>query len=152
MKRFWSVLLFLFMIMACKEVYETPPQALLQASILNSSTKKTMNSTITLFGVGLDSLWLYETDLSTIMFPLNGTDTSKFIIALDSKTDTLTFYYKTIQKYASMETGFYYEFMLKEIKSSHSRIDSIQITDSLVTKSWHENIKLYIRPLSAGTN
>ena len=47
---------------------------------------------------------------------------------------------------------FYYEYKLRNIDFSQNRIDSILITDSLVTKTWHENIKLYIRPLPSGSN
>lgn len=152
MKKYWSVLVLLLAILACKEVYETPPQAMLQATILNSVTKKSLTPKVTLWGAGLDSLWIYETDLNILTLPLNNSDTAYYNLALDSKTGTLTFYYETLLKYASMETGFYYEFKLKKVISNHSRIDSIQITDSLVTKNWHENIILYTRPLSAGTN
>ena len=51
-----------------------------------------------------------------------------------------------------METGFYYEYKLKSVESTHNRIVSIDITDSLVTTKWHENIKLNIRPLPVGGN
>jgi hypothetical protein len=41
---------------------------------------------------------------------------------------------------------------LKKVGTSKNRIVSTQITDSLVTNILHENIKIYIRPLSSGGN
>jgi hypothetical protein len=41
---------------------------------------------------------------------------------------------------------------LKSINYTNNRIDSISITDSLVTKKWNENIKLYLSPLATGNN
>lgn len=152
MKRFLYLIFILITITACKEVYEAPPQALLKATLLNSSTENAMTSDVIVLGLGMDSIWLAEKAIKEIKLPLSSNDTTTFIISLDSKIDTITFIHETTQKYASMETGFYYEFKLKAIKSTQNRIDSIQISDSLVTQNWHENIKLYIRTLSAGSN
>ena len=151
MKRFLYLICILIVGFACKEVFEVPPQALLQASFLNSSTKKALTSKVAVQGIGRDSLWVYDS-LKEIVLPLSTNDTTSYIISLDSIIDQITFIHSTTQKYASMETGFYYEYKLQSIDYSHNRIDSIQITDSLITKDWHENIKLYIRPLPAGAN
>ncbi|MDP2335219.1 MAG: DUF6452 family protein [Bacteroidota bacterium] len=150
MKRFLYLISALIFITACKEVFETPPQSLLKASLVNSSTKNALTSSVTVQGTGLDSLWVYETSMTEMMLPLSSNDTTSFLISLDSKIDTVTFLHVTYQKYISMESGFYFEYKLHSIDYSHNRIDSIQIIDSLVTKNWHENIKLYIRPLPAG--
>lgn len=152
MKRFLYLIIILIASAACKEVFEAPPQALLKATLLNSSTENAMTSNVIVRGLGLDSIWLAENAIKEFKLPLSPKDTTTFVISMDSKIDTITFIHETIQKYASMETGFYYEFKLKAIKSTQNRIDSIQITDSLVTQNWHENIKLYIRTLSAGGN
>jgi hypothetical protein len=152
MKRFLYLFCILTVVSACKEVFEAPPLALLQGTLLNSSTQKTITSKITVLGIGRDSLWEKETSLKEIMLPLSAHDTTNYLISFDSQIDTITFFHETIKKYASMETGFYYQYKLRSIKYTHHRIDSIQITDSLVTEIWHENIKLYIHPLSAGGN
>jgi hypothetical protein len=86
------------------------------------------------------------------MLPLSANDTTSFLISFDSHIETVTFIHETYQKYASMESGFYFEFKLRLIDHTKNRIDSIQIIDSLVTTKWHENIKLYIRPLPVGGN
>jgi hypothetical protein len=152
MKRLIYFIFFLIIVSACKEVFEDPPQSLVEASFLNSSTKKAISSTITVWGIGRENLWVKDTLLQTIILPLSANDTTNYLISFDSVADTISFIHESYQKYASMETGFYFEFKLKSIESSHNRIDSIQIIDSLVTQKWHENIKLYIRPLPVGGN
>ncbi len=152
MKQLIYLVCFLIVGSACKEVFEEPPQALLQASILNSSTKKSISSVVTVKGIGIDSLWENQTSLSKILLPLSSENTTKFQLSFDSKVDTVSFTHEKTEKYDSMDSGFYYEFKLKSVECTHNRIDSILISDSLVTKTWHENIKIYLHPLSAGSN
>lgn len=152
MNRFFYLISFLLALSACKEVFEAPPQSLVEAKFLNSETNAAISSTITVQGMGVEEVWLNDTLLSGIILPLSPGDTSQFIISFDTTVDTLTFAHETFQKYDSMETGFYYEFKIKSVGHTRHRIDDLEITDSLVTKYWHENIKLYIRPLPAGDN
>ena len=152
MRRYLYLIFFLMIAAACKEVFEAPPQSLLQASLLNSETNKAITPRISVIGAGLDSLWIYQEDLSSFLLPLSQKDTTTFLISFDSYIDTLTFFHETRLKYASMETGFYFDYKLDSIAFTHTRIDSILITDSLITTKWNENIKLYIRPLPAGGN
>jgi len=152
MKRIIYLVCLLIVVAACKEVFEDPPQALLKAAIMDSSNQTTATSIVSLIGEGVDSLLYNENSIREILFPLSINDTTIFRISFDSVEDTIIFFHGTTQKYASMETGFYYEFKLDSVYSTQNRIDSIAITDSLVTKNWHENIKLYLRPLSTGSN
>lgn len=152
MKRIIYLICVLIVLVACKEVFEDPPQALLKASIMDSSNQRVITSKVSLLGAGLDSLLYNESSINEILFPLSIDDTTIFLVSFDSEVDTVTFFHQSIQKYASMETGFYYEFKLDSIHSTQNRLDSIAITDSLVTKNWHENIKLYLRPLPTGGN
>lgn len=152
MKRI-AYLFFMFLVAtACKETFEAPPQSLVQVSLLGSETKKAITATVSALGVGRDSLWLYEEPTSTLLLPLSSVDSSAYLVSFDDVVDTIVFYHRNELKYASMETGFYYEYKLDSINFTHNRIDSLQIADSLVTTLWHENIKFYIRPLSAGNN
>lgn len=152
MKRIIYLICVLIIIAACKEVFEDPPQALLKASIMDSPNQRVITSNVSLIGEGIDSLLYNESSISEILFPLSINDTTIFLVSFDSVEDTITFFHQTAQEYASMETGFYYEYKLDSIYSTQNRIDSIAITDSLVTKNWHENIKIYLRPLPAGSN
>jgi len=146
MKRFLYLICILTVAMACKEVFEPPPQALLQATFYNSSTKLAMSSLVLAQGVGIDSPVFRDSVRFNMLFPLTIKDTTRYIIWLDSKSDSITFIHETKQKYASMETGFYYEYKLRSVRFTKNRIDSIKIVDSLITTKWNENIKLYIKP------
>ncbi len=149
MKRFFILISFLITFAACKEVFVAPPKALLQASLLNTSTKAAISSSVSAWGIGREVSLVADSTLEKILFPLTKGDTTYFVITFDSVVDTLTFFHETTREYDSMESGFYYDFKLDSIAFTHNRIDSIAISDSLVTTKWHENIKLYIRPLSA---
>ena len=149
MKRLIVPFFILLLVMGCKEIFEAPPQALLLASFHNSSTKIAMSPVITIQGVGRDTLWVNEQSSYNVLLPLTFKDTTRYIISLDSKTDSLIFVHTATKKYASVETGFYYEYKLHSVRFTRNRIDSLQIIDSLVTTKWHENIKLYIHPLPA---
>jgi hypothetical protein len=152
MKQFLFLICFLILTASCKEVFEAPPKSLLKATFYNSATDKAVKSSVTLLGVGLENLLFRDTIVDNALFPLTIKDTTRYIIWLDSKSDSITFVHQTTQKYASVETGFYYEYNLLSVRFTHNRIDSIKIVDRLVTKKWNENIKLYIRPLPAGGN
>jgi hypothetical protein len=152
MKQFLYLIGILIVVTACKEVYEAPPQAMLQASFYNSTTNKPVSSQATVQGIGLDSLLVYETSINEVLLPLTVKDTTHYIIWFDSKSDFITFIHETTLKYASMESGFYYEYKLRSVGFTQNRIDSVEIIDSLVTTKWHENIKLYIHPLSVSGN
>ena len=136
MKRIVYLIIIMITAIACKEVFEAPPQALLKAALLNSSTEESDTSTVTIKGIGIDNTLYKDSSLTEILFPLSTKDTSKFLVSFDSVEDTITFIYETTMEYASMETGFYNEFKLHGITFSKNRIDSIAITDSLVTKTW----------------
>jgi hypothetical protein len=152
MRRYIFLIFILAGIYSCKEVFEAPPQALLDVSFLNSTTNKAISPKVTIWGDGLKYLWVKDTITDRILLPLSTNDTTVFLVSFDSKIDILTITHETLQKYASMETGFYYEFKLKNIDFTLNRIDSIRINDSLVTKTWNENITLYLRPLPSGTD
>lgn len=152
MKRFFNLILVLIITNSCKEVYDLPPQAFLQASFLNSATKATVTHKVTAWGAGQEYLLVKDSVLQRILLPLSANDTTIFLISFDTKIDTISFIHQTIQKFASMESGFYFEYKLQSIDYTHNQIDSILITDSLVTKKWNENIKLYLSPFAVGGN
>jgi len=138
---------------ACKEVFVAPPQALLKVSFLNSVTKIAIKPVITLQGLDRDSfLYKNNNSIDNALFPLKpnkDTTTTNYIIWIDAEADSITFIHTSTLRTASVETGFYYDYELLSVKYTHHRIDSLKITDSLVTTKWNENIKLYIRPLQS---
>ncbi|BBE17387.1 hypothetical protein AQPE_1537 [Aquipluma nitroreducens] len=133
-------------------MFEAPPQALLKATLLNSNAGGTVSPIVSIRGIGIETYLFKDTALSVLNLPLSANTKSSFLVSFDSVTDTIDFTYETSMKYASIETGFYNEYKLQSIDFTKNRIDSILITDSLVTKTWHENIKIYLRPLSSGSN
>ncbi len=153
MKKLTLLISYLIVFAACKEVFDIPPQSRIKATLYNSTTKKTIDPVITIKPVGYDSLF-YDNDESngSFVLPLSPEQTTSFRVTFDSVIDTITFSHSTNTQYESMETGFYYEYTLKQVYFTKNRISSIQITDSLVTNILHENIKIYIRPLSSGNN
>jgi len=125
---------------------------MLQASFINSKTKNAVSTSVTVWGVNQEFLWVKDSVLQKILLPLSSNDTTDFLVIFDDVVDTLTFFHQPVKKYDSMETGIYYEHKLDSIYYSNNRIDSIVIKDSLVTKKWNENIILYLHPVSAGNN
>ena len=152
MKRFLYAVIILLGAIGCKEVFEEPPQAFLYGTFYNSTTNLAISPTITLQGVGHESLLYDEDSTLNLLLPLTIKDTTQYIIWIDSMADSLTFVHETTRKLASVETGFYYEYKLLSVAFTQTRIDSITIVDSLVTTQWNENIKLYIQPLPVGGN
>jgi len=150
MKRFLYLICMLVVAMGCKEVFITPPQSLLNASFYNSITKSSISPVIVLHGLGNDGILYKDTAAGNALFPLNPKqDSTQFIIWFDSKADSITFIDTVTQRYASVETGLYYDYKLLKVRYTHNRIDSIKITDNLVSTKWNENIKIYIRPLQS---
>ncbi len=152
MKNLIFLILFLIIVSACKEVFDIPPQSRIKATLYNSATKASITPTITIKPVGRDSLFYNNKSSNSFILPLSPDQSTSFQVIFDSVIDTITFFHQTNTVYESMESGFYYEYKLKQINSTKNRISSIQITDSLVTNTLHENIKIYIVPLLSGSN
>jgi hypothetical protein len=146
MKRILFLIIVLYAFYACEEVYEDPPQALVEAMFIDTKTNQPIYSMVSVKGIGQETNWVNDTLVKGMILPLSPDTITRFSISFDSKTDTLTFTHDTFKQYDSMETGFYYDFKIKSVSSTNHRIDLIVITDSLVTKIWHENIKIYLRP------
>ena len=152
MKKFGYSLLLLFVIVSCSEVFDAPPKALMQVTLVNTDTLDTSIPKVSVYGVDQDSIWIYQQQTSTFLLQLSPDSSSSFVLLLDSLVDTLTIFHETQLIFESAETGFYLEYKIKDIEHTSHRIDDYEVTDSLVTKNWHENIQLYFNPLSAGNN
>lgn len=149
MKRLLYPILFMVAIAACTEVYDSPPQALLEVSIEYSEPDVTSTPKVSVYGLEQDSIWIYQEELTTFRLPLAMHNNSNFVVLLDSVADTLNIFHNNELKYESMESGFYNEHWILDIEHTLHRIDSVVVVDSAVTKNWHENIQLYINTLAA---
>lgn len=145
-------LLLLVWLLACEDNFEEPPQALLEVTIVSTDTLDTSIPLVSAYGVGMDSLWVDQVQASMFRLPLSTQTSSSFVLLLDSIADTLTIFHENELMFESAETGFYHQHKIIDIEHTFNRIDDYEVTDSLVTKNWNENIQLYVNPLPSGNN
>lgn len=151
MKQFFSMILIILAIAGCKETFDTPPMPVLVALVEYSSGAKSANPVISAYGVGQDSIWIYQKQTNEFNLPLSIKESSSFVVLFDSIPDTLTIFHENTINYESVESGFYYEYKIKNISHTYNRIVSIVVLDSAVTQLYNENITLYINDLPADT-
>ena len=152
MKKLTYFVLLVIAVAACKEVFDPPPQALLEVSIEYSDPNTTITPKVSVQGVDKDSIWIYQEELTTFRLPLTSHNNTEFVVLLDSIADTLNIFHENEFKYESIESGFYNEHWILDIEHTLHRIDSVVVVDSAVTKNWHENIQLYISSIAANNN
>lgn len=152
MKKILYSLFFVAAIVACRDLYDAPPQALLEVKITNVDTLSNRIPKVSVYGVGQDSIWIYQEQTNVFRLPLSVKETTSFVLLLDSIADTLTIKHSNELIFESAESGFYNEYKILDVGHSLNRIDDYEVTDSMVTKNWHENIELYILSLPAGDN
>ncbi|MCM1033192.1 MAG: DUF6452 family protein [Odoribacter sp.] len=63
--------------------------------------------------------------------------------------DTISFFYESIPYFASEECGAMYVYRINSIKNTTHLIDSVILTDSLITNIDMESIKIYFRTTDA---
>ncbi|SFF57410.1 DUF6452 family protein [Sunxiuqinia elliptica] len=145
---FWALAL-----VACKEVFDPPPQALLQVKVKYVDEEATGSPKVSVYGVDMDdTIWIYQEITSDFRLPMSAKTETSFVILLDSIADTLTITHDKELIFESAESGFYNEYKILDVKHTFNRIEDYEVTDSAVTKNWHENIQLYINSLPADAN
>lgn len=151
MKHFFSFIMVIMAVAACEETFDNPPRSELVAQIEFSSGTENPDPYISVYGVGQDSIWISQVQTKEFNLPLSTAESTSLVILLDSIADTLTIVHENTINYESVESGFYYEYRIKNIGHTFNRIDSLIVLDSAVTQTWNENIKLYITDLPADT-
>lgn len=113
-------------------------------------------STLEIYGVGApgDSV-LYQSGeaLSIAYLPFRSTsETTSFVfhytqedLEEESLNDTLTFTYTSSPYFASEQCGAMLNYEITNLRYTRHIIDSVEITDSLVTNADRERIKIYFR-------
>jgi len=144
-------MLFLLAI-ACKEVFEVPPQSRAGVGLYYLNDANTGTPLISVHGLGHDSMWYDGINTGSFYLPFSETGTSTFVLLIDSVADTLQIEYKPRIAYASMESGFYYTYWIDKVMSTGHKIERINLTDTIVNSEWHENIQLYINDSTAFTS
>lgn len=155
MKQIFIILLLIFIIAACEDVFNAPPKAFLNATIrYTDDTKDDLNDSVyvSVTGVNMSAPWIMQDTLvktksdttRTVLVPLNDTPNTDYIFVINELTDTIQILTDSELIYESMETGFYPEFKILDILHTKHRIDNIVVKDSAVTKEWNENIIINI--------
>ena len=145
MKQIAQFFFLLLALAACKEVYDRPPQSQVQLNLYNIDDQSSRRTLLSVRGWNQDSIWIEGSQVSYFLLPLSDqTDTSIFVLLMDSVADTIMINYRTELVYESMESGFYTNHYLQWLRSTRNKIDSISLIDTLVISTWHENIQLYL--------
>lgn len=71
------------------------------------------------------------------------------ILAAAGVTDQITFYYDSTPWFASEDCGAMYHYRIKRVTHTYQLLDSVGVTDSLVTNIERQNIQLFFRTASA---
>ena len=152
MKKIPYIIIILFALSSCKDVFDPPPQSLLEITIIYSNQEEVDSVAISAYGLDKDSMIIFQEITDMFRLPLSRQDSSSFIIVFDSIQDTLLIKHDTKLVYESVETGFFTEHWINHIEHSFNRIDSVVIVDSTVNQFWHENIQLHINNLPLSIN
>ncbi len=122
-------------------------ESYLKASFYDNITKNRLApDSITLFGLGLDTLKIYDNTKkpTTLLLPLNTeTGNCSFVLAINDFTDTIKFIYNSFPHLISKECGFTFYHNLDSISYTTNAIDYIFVNKSNITTINEENIRIY---------
>ncbi len=133
------------------------------AGFYSSSTKQSISlRTVQIHGVGapLDTAVMKSGDVaSQVYLPMHSTaSTTAWCIAYTDEglddpafNDTLTLGYESIPYFASEECGTMYAYRINLVKCTEHLIDSVAVTDSLITNVDVERIRIYFRTSTTST-
>ena len=152
MRQFFLLIMMILAVAACEETFNNPPRAEVVARVEFSSGAANADPFISVYGVGQDSIWISQVQTKEFNLPLTTVESTSLVVLFDSIADTLTVFHENTINYESVESGFYYEYWIKDIQHTFNRIDSLVVLDSAVTQTWNENITLYITDLPADTD
>ncbi len=112
--------------------------------------KDTLLDSADVWGIGHEDSILTsgKSSFSMINLPLDpNRDSCRFVFRYHNLSDTLLFSYNRKMRLLSYECGYIMEYIILQAEYTHNQIDSIAITDSLVTNTTDknaENIKIYL--------
>ena len=106
---------------------------------------------LTVHGIGApnDSAIIRNTSASQVYLPLSITKSScSYVLDYnteDVKNDTITLYYTAIPYFESHECGAMYNFLISSWEYTQNDIDSISITNPMITNADVVSIKIYMQ-------
>ena len=102
--------------------------------------------TLTIYGIGKAGYFLfYDSSVASLYLPLSmNMDSSSFVInSKGKKLDTLTINYTRHLQLISKECGFSTIFEITNASVTRHFFDSLKVTNSTVTTSYGENIRIF---------
>lgn len=125
--------------------------AIPMAKFYNAQGAEATIATLTAYGIGApgDSVLTNNESVSQLYLPLRVNVTATQFV-LDYNTDgvdndTLTFNYVPIRYFASKDCGAMYRFRVETYSFTRHAVDSVAITDSLITNVDKEYIKIFMQ-------
>lgn len=117
-----------------------------KAGFYETGTGKALTAdSVTLYGLGKESSKIYNKalNLKSISFPLDArSDTSIFVLRVNSKRDTLTLIYTSYTHLVSKECGFTFYHVLDTVFDSSPVLDFVKKNQNITTIN-EENIRIY---------
>lgn len=106
------------------------------------------NLTVRGVGAPLDSALLRNTTAGQVYLPFRASQPSTtYIFTADGVDDEVTFTYSSIPYFASEECGAMYRYRITGVQHTDAFIDSVAVTDSLITNVNLEQIRIYFRTI-----
>lgn len=112
---------------------------------LYSSEKMTAPDSLTLYGIGNDSIrYKKALKIQPALIPLNASaDNCRFVIRINGVNDTISFNYSTFIRLISKECGYTYYHNIDSVYSTFHNIDSISLNLRTVTTIDGTNISIF---------
>lgn len=118
------------------------------AAFYHDKSQVTVNN-LTVWGIGApgDTLMADNESLSQVYMPLRATaEQTKYAINYGGAyNDTITFNYKAVPFFHSVECGAMYNFEIESLSHTTNGIDSVIMDEKVITNADKVNIRIYIK-------
>lgn len=143
-----SPILFLYFITSCTpESCFEETNAFVKASFyVNDTGKRVAPDSLTVFGLGIDTVMLYNkgTNIQPALLPLDASSgKSTFIIRINGITDTMSLTYNSFPHLISKECGYSFYHTIDTTSFTKNIIDTIRILNKNITTLNEENLRIY---------
>lgn len=122
-------------------------EAFVKASFINNSTTKPQPpDSLTIYGVTMESVTLYNksANVQPALLPLNSsTESCSLIVKINGVTDTVDIRYTSYPHLISKECGVSFYHNIDTIIHTKNIIDFIYITKGNITTVYEENIRIF---------
>ena len=111
-----------------------------------ASDKATPPDSLTLYGMNMDSLKLYDrkAGVKPALFPLDASsDICSFVLMINGIADTIQFRYTTYPHLLSVECGYTFYHNIDTLYYTKNNIDHIYINKKNITTANEENIRIF---------